>query len=205
MANEWEKFRSQLRLALDLNISYLDRPEKPPRSLTHRYAKSAAVIAIFGETCGGEVSLLMTRRTEWVESHKGEMAFPGGVCEPGESQESAALRETYEEVGLSGHEIKVVGRLPDLTTGTGYIITPFLAEMTASIEEAKLVLDPQETAEALWIPWSHLTRPGIYRRELYAVGNVTYPIHVFEVDNHRIWGATGALIKNIWDRLGSIR
>jgi 8-oxo-dGTP pyrophosphatase MutT (NUDIX family) len=116
-----------------------------------------------------------------------------------------SLRETEEEVGIGRDLIHVVGRIPSLLTITGYWIQPFVGILKCSIEEAPFTLDPAETAGAYWISLQTLLHPDTYQRELFAVGSVRYPIDVFQVDQHRIWGATGAMTKNLLDRLNSIR
>ena len=69
--------------------------------------------------------LLFTRRTERVESHKGQVSFPGGACDEGESTpEETALREAEEEIGVNPKEVRVLGRLVNLITVTSFRVTP---------------------------------------------------------------------------------
>lgn len=90
MANK--DFQTQLKAALQLDLPY---PERMPLV----QGIPAAVLALFGSKNGEEPELLMTQRTETVEKHKGQMAFPGGMAEPGEDHVQTALRETEEELG----------------------------------------------------------------------------------------------------------
>lgn len=198
---ELSAFAARLQAALALELPY---PERAPFDS----GQPASVLALFARHAG-EISLLMTKRTETVETHKGQMAFPGGRCEPDELGSEAgfaraALRETEEEVGIARQEVQLVGRLPGMWTVTGYWIHPFVGLLARDAEEVPILIDPIETAETLWIPLAQLQHPDIYRREFRQVGAVNWPIHVYQIGPHRIWGATGALIKNLLDRLEKV-
>lgn len=192
-----ESISEKLKAALSLEIPYPERPHV-------RAGTPAAVLVLFGVNHAGETQLLMTRRTETVETHKGQMAFPGGVCTLGEGCEDAALRETFEEVGLLPRHVQVLGVLDELSTPSGFTITPIVGVLDMPTEQADLLLNPDEIAEAFWIPLRTLLTPGVYRRELASIAGKSYPIHVYQVGPHRIWGATGAMIKNVLDRLAAL-
>jgi 8-oxo-dGTP pyrophosphatase MutT (NUDIX family) len=207
-------FRDKLMSALSLELPYFERSGLP------EVGRAASVLFLFGRARAGgdeaksgrfedDLSILITRRTESVGSHKGQMAFPGGVSEPDELRTPdgpvrSALRETEEEVGLSSSLVEVVGTLPVLPTVTGFKVTPVVGWLRIDIEDVVLTLNEIEIAEAFWVPWKTLTSPETYRAEFKRVGKVDYPIHVYQVREHRIWGATGAMIKNLLDRLGSL-
>jgi 8-oxo-dGTP pyrophosphatase MutT (NUDIX family) len=192
-----ESISEKLKAALSLEIPY-------PERLPLREGTPAAVLALFGVNRKGEPHLLMTRRTETVETHKGQMAFPGGVCTLGESCEEAALRETFEEVGVLPRHVQVLGILDELSTPSGFTITPVVGVIDSPIEEVDFLLNADEIAEAFWIPLRVLLGAGCYRREMLSVAGKQYPIHVYQVGPHRIWGATGAMIKNVLDRLAAL-
>lgn len=214
MASTFEEsdLARRLRAALELDMPYLDRRAHPgPSALPASEVAQAAVLALFGRARRVDpdnpsgVSLLLTRRTDTVESHKGQMAFPGGKCEPDELRnaryEDTALRETREEVGLESRDIHVVGRLPGLGTMTGFWVWPFVGILREPLEALTLRLNAGEIAELVWVPWNVLTHPATYRQEIFEVGSARFPTHVYQVGEHRIWGATGAMIKNLLDRL----
>ncbi|MCM2278805.1 MAG: CoA pyrophosphatase [Oligoflexia bacterium] len=191
-------FEERLESALKLELPYSERPLTPQ-------GRPAAVLMLFGEH-DGKQALLVTRRTDKVETHKGQMAFPGGNCEPEELRGPegiilTALRETEEEVGIPRDRVRVLGRLPGLWTPTGYWVVPVVGTLLAPAHEVPLRNSVHEIAEALWVPFTVLLEPGVYRRETRKVGTVSYPIHVYQVGGYRIWGATGAMIKNLLDRL----
>ena len=195
------EFERQLQEALKLDWPYSERPFRSREELP---GLAAAVLVLFGWH-EGTPSILLTRRTEKVERHKGQISFPGGVIDPeDESPVRAALRETDEEVGISPSLIRVVGELPEVWTITGFWITPIVGVLTVGLQETSLKLNPHETAEAIWAPLPTLLAPETYRREAYPLGERDYPIHVFQVGPHRVWGATGAMLKNLLDRLASL-
>jgi 8-oxo-dGTP pyrophosphatase MutT (NUDIX family) len=133
------------------------------------------------------------------------MAFPGGMGETNESAEQTALRETHEEVGISPENIDLVGVLPGLWTVTSFWITPVVGILKTSIDDTPLVYSPMEIAEAFWIPLSVLEHPDTYRQEWIELGSLRYATHVYQVGSYRIWGATGAMIKNLLDRLAAFK
>jgi 8-oxo-dGTP pyrophosphatase MutT (NUDIX family) len=205
-------FEKVLTSALKMEFPYVDRA---PRNLE---PTPAAVLLLFGYHPDRRgPSLLYIRRTESVATHKGQMAFPGGLCEAqdevlqmeGEGLNLCrfavtALRETEEEVGISRSLVRVLGQMPTLITVTGYLIQPVVGVLKPYLNEISLILDADEIAEAIWIPLETLLHPDTYRRETIAVGDVRYPIDVFQVNHHRIWGATGSMTKNLLDRLLSL-
>ncbi|MFL5813676.1 MAG: NUDIX hydrolase [Bdellovibrionia bacterium] len=201
------EFEARLKQALSLDLPYSERLLREPEN-------TAAVLAVFARRAQAEegnptgLSLLVTRRTDTLQSHQGQMAFPGGRAEPEELAQDnlalTALRETEEEVGLSRHLVRVVGALPELITVTNYKVTPFVGILEAPLEEVVLIPAPDEVAEAIWVPWSVLTHASTYQKEMIRRGDIQFPTHVYTVDGRRIWGATGAMIKNLLDRFEQI-
>lgn len=210
------EFVSALKAALSLEQGYADRLDRPAYASRPGSSEArAAVLAVFGwspktgpENPSG-ISLLLTRRTETVESHKGQMAFPGGKCEPEELEQGrfsdTALRETEEEVGIHPSDVEILGELPGLSTATGFWVAPFVGILKRPLEQVTLKLNAGEIAELVWVPWSVLTHPATYRQETFERGAIRFLTHVYQVGEHRIWGATGAIIKNLLDRLHELR
>lgn len=204
-----ERLATELEAALKLELTYPERaasrrPVAP--SAEGREREPAAVLLLFAEDQeGGEPALLYTKRSERVATHQGQMAFPGGKVEDGETLEAAALRETFEEVGIDPSWVRVVGPLPELVTVTGFVVTPFVGVLSRPVDQVTLQPSAQEIDAVVWAPLSLLEAPGTYRLESLAFGGARYPIHVFEVEGYRIWGATGSMTKNLLDRLQKVR
>lgn len=213
-----QSLKANLQKAVQLDVPYCHRDERWSVELQKR-AKDAAVLVLFGVSQSHQhehqpqlyqPQLLFTRRADSVETHRGQMAFPGGMCELADQADfvETALRETHEEVGILSDKVEVIGQLPILTTLTGYLIQPIVGLLRSPVEEISLIANPSEIAEAFWIPLVRLSEPGAYRYESYPLsapiqGDVS--IDVYQVDHYRIWGATGSMTKNILDRLLALR
>jgi 8-oxo-dGTP pyrophosphatase MutT (NUDIX family) len=149
--------------------------------------------------------VLLTRRTDHLRDHAGQISFPGGRSEPEEgSPEATALREAQEEVGLDPRRVEVIGQMPVYTTVTGYVVTPVVALVQTPLT---LTLDSFEVAESFEVPLPFLMNPANHRR------------HQFDVDGRQrqflsmpwqgqgsagvdreffIWGATAAMLRNLY-------
>ena len=193
-------FEKKVVSALQLELPY---PERPRVMDGTRASARAAVLALFaGEE---DPALLLTVRTDLVEKHKGQIAFPGGVEEDvdGGDPVKTALRETQEELGIDPGSVRVLGQLPVLPTVTGFRVIPIVAVLSGirDFHGVRFERNVQEIAEIFWAPVKTLLEPGVYRKEFLRVGAVDHPIHVFQVGRHRVWGATGSMIRNLFDRL----
>ena len=176
----------------------------PYRFRVLREGTPSAVLMLWGFGVGDpEPRLLITKRTETLASHKGQYAFPGGAYEDADEaaggMRATALRETEEEVGIASHEIDVLGALPELSTPSGFRIDPFVGVLHRPIEEVPACAAADEIALTLWVPLSILA--PAYRLETVRLGNREFDTDVFQIDDHRIWGATGAMIQNFRERL----
>ena len=167
------------------------------------WGRRSAVLLLIASAEDGE-RLLLTQRTESLQKHKGQIAFPGGAFDEEDDLKGGlretALREAEEEVGLDRSHVEILGALPELSTPTGYRILPFVGWTPRSIEE--LTLHPksiEETAEVFWVPLQELRKPEVYRREPILGG--VFETDAFYTQGKRIWGATAAMIKNLLDRL----
>lgn len=196
----WTDFCKKLEESLKIEFPYSVRPVLE--------GKPAGVLALFASSPKQKPHLLITRRTESVETHKGQYALPGGMMDAeDEAQEgliTTALRETEEEVGIARHAIKPMGSLPKLWTPTGFLITPVVGIITQSYDTISLQPNADEISEAFWVSLSKLKEPGVYKQEMRQIGSVKFPTDVFEIEHHRVWGATGAVLKNLIGRLEQV-
>lgn len=195
-------FKESLKQALAINLPY-STPERTP--LDQSSFHKAAVLILFGARKDGGPEILLTLRTEHVETHKNQVAFPGGkVDQEDHSAKAAALRETQEEVGIAGGEIEVLGNLPEMLTVTSFQVTPIVALLKGTIDSYTLKPNPQEIAEVFWVPLSTLKAPGCYRQEFVGWQGKEYPIHVYQVGKYRIWGATAEMLRNLLERFACV-
>lgn len=143
---------------------------------------------------GAEV--LLTRRSLEMRSHRGEVSFPGGRLDPGESSVDAALREAHEEVGLHPSAVEVVGQLHPIGTWVSRSwIVPIVARLVAPLPVVpELRGVTSEVDRVLWVPLHDLTRPGTFREEWWQTALGERPIYFFELDDETVWGATARLL-----------
>lgn len=139
-------------------------------------------------------TVLLTRRAAHLSTHAGQVSFPGGRMEAGETPEAAALREAAEEVGLDPRLPSVAGRLPRHRTGTGYVITPVVATVEPPIA---LTADPNEVAEAFEFPLATVLDPAAPRREAAEWKGRLREYWVWPHGRHHVWGATAAILVNL--------
>jgi 8-oxo-dGTP pyrophosphatase MutT (NUDIX family) len=158
----------------------------------------------------GSFEVLFLQRADTVVHHKSQIAFPGGRVEPsegvlGDAFVCAALRETYEEVGIPSELVRVLGVLPELRTVTGFLITPVVGMLECAIEDVPLRIDSNEVAEAFWLSLVGLEHPQTYRLEYFLAGETRYPTHCFRLGDRKIWGITATILKNLLDRLAQVQ
>src|SRR3990172_588637 len=148
-----------------------------------------------------ELTVLFTRRTEHLRSPSGQVSFPGGRCEAHDaSPEATALRETQEEIGLDRRRIEVLGRLADYRTRTGYHVSPVVALVTPPFE---LRLDAHEVEEVFEVPFSFLLDPANHQRHSRQFHGREVHYVAMPYRQHYIWGATAAILVNLYrDLLG---
>jgi 8-oxo-dGTP pyrophosphatase MutT (NUDIX family) len=146
-----------------------------------------------------ELTVLMTKRTEKLSNHSGQIAFAGGrVDEEDESVVSAALREAQEEIGLAPQQVEVLGTMPEYFTGSGYRISPVVALVE---DEAELTANPDEVEYIFEVPLSFLMDDDnhvVGSREF--AGKTRYYLEM-PFGEHYIWGVTAGIIKLFHDRL----
>jgi 8-oxo-dGTP pyrophosphatase MutT (NUDIX family) len=143
----------------------------------------------------GHLALLLTRRTDHLHAHAGQVSFPGGRQERFDAgPEQTALRETEEEVGLPPDRVDLVGRLDTYLTRTGFRVTPCVGFVEAPYPMAP---DPFEVAEVFEVPLDFLLDPRNRRLDSRIYKGVRRHFYAMPYNNHYIWGATAGMIVNL--------
>jgi 8-oxo-dGTP pyrophosphatase MutT (NUDIX family) len=151
------------------------------------------------------LSVLLTRRTEHLRDHAGQISFPGGRAEAADANAAAtALREAEEEVGLARDSVEIIGTLPIYTTVTKYVVTPVVGLLHPPLT---LKLDPFEVAEAFEVPLSFLMTPAHHQRHQVELDGLSRQFLSMPWDGlgadgvyrrYFIWGATAAMLRNLY-------
>ena len=169
----------------------------PPQRLAAGFARQAAVLmAIFERS--GEPHFLLTRRTNEVRTHKGQISFPGGMRRNGESLQQTALRETFEEVGIEECRVDILGRFHDYLSINGDLVAPF-----PGFIEGTFTVIPQtsEVAEVIPVPFSIFADPSRLRTERMFRSGAIIDVYFFRYEPHEIWGLTAHIIKDFMKAL----
>jgi 8-oxo-dGTP pyrophosphatase MutT (NUDIX family) len=173
----------------------------PPRSApllpAFPDARVSAVLVVLAPGAQGP-EVLLTKRSMAMRNHRGEISFPGGRVDPGETPVEAALREADEEVGLDPTTPTVVGELTHLNTvvSNSYIV-PVVATLPGPVE---LSARTGEVDRVLWTSVEELTRPGTYHVETWGTPPVERSLHFFDLDDETIWGATAHILVDLLTR-----
>ena len=171
--------------------------------------RASAVLAPFYDL-DGELYTILTRRSWDLRSHTGEVSFPGGAQDPGESLVDAALREAFEEIGLDRTGVEVLGELDHLMTVTSRsFIVPFVALLP---DVPVLEPNPSEVDAVLHVPVRELLLDEVYREELWTFATAPpwvppdlvatdeptqRSIFFFELVGDTVWGATAAMVRHL--------
>ena len=174
------------------------------RVFDDREPAAASVLVPLGALETG-VTVLLTRRTDHLRDHAGQISFPGGRAEEIDADAvHTAMREAEEEVGLAPEQVEVIGTLPVYTTVTGFHVTPVVALVRPGVA---LGIDSFEVAEAFEVPLAFLMDPANHRRHRFEFGGeerqfLSMPWHGVDASGqlreYFICGATAAMLRNLY-------
>ncbi len=146
-----------------------------------------------------ELWTLFTKRSEAVESHKGQIAFPGGMeALDDASPWETAIRETEEEIGVPRRAVLRIGTLPEVTTFTGFRIRPFVGAIPYPFDFRH---DPREVESVIEMPVRVLMGPTLVEERAVTWKGRSIPTPVYHVKGHVIWGATAFLLSSLLEAL----
>jgi 8-oxo-dGTP pyrophosphatase MutT (NUDIX family) len=157
-----------------------------------RYRHAAVLIPLFLKD--GEVHLLFTKRTDKVETHKGQISFPGGMADKtDEKLRATALRETWEEMGIKERDITLLGKTDKFLTNTNFMVTPYVGHFPYPYD---YVVSEDEIERVIEVPLSHLIKPEIFEIKSWMNDGIKWNVHYYNYNGDVIWGVTGFLLSN---------
>lgn len=156
--------------------------------------REAAVLAVLHPSADG-VRILLIERPSHLHHHAGQVAFPGGRREAGESLLETALRETEEELGLDRSTIRVLGGLtPLFIPPSGYCVYPFVAWADVLPD---LRPEPGEVADWFTARLAELADPACRQEVERSVRGQTFTVPAFHVEGRHVWGATAMMLSEL--------
>jgi 8-oxo-dGTP pyrophosphatase MutT (NUDIX family) len=160
--------------------------------------QAAVLIALY--TARDDLHVILTKRTDKVEHHKGEISFPGGARDSSDPDISfTALRESDEEIGLDPGHVRLVGRVDDLVTTSGFHVTAFVGEIDRAVSPYRWRPQVSEVAEVLEVPLRHLLDPGNLVEVPRQRNGRLLLMEAYRFGDHLIWGATARMLANFLD------
>ena len=144
----------------------------------------------------------MTRRTEQLPHHAGEISFPGGGVEPPDRDDWAtALRETQEELGVEPRQVEYLGRLDDCYSIHDYRVSCHVGLLPVPLDFS---LEPGEIDELIELPLVALNDPAVYHQENWQHQGRSLPVDFYTLDGYVIWGMTGGILRQLLQRLAPL-
>jgi 8-oxo-dGTP pyrophosphatase MutT (NUDIX family) len=184
--------------ALEAHIRQVLAARPPEARALPRGGRRAAVLVPLVHAEGG-AALVLTKRTDSVEHHKGQISFPGGGVEDGETPLEAALRETHEEIGIPPREVRVLGELDDEEAAvSGFVLTPFVGVVPYP---NRLRLSPREVRAVLVVALRTLLDPRNVRTEVWERRGEPFVMYFYQAGDEVIWGATARIIARFLERV----
>ena len=166
--------------------------------------KVSAVLMLLADSDDG-AEILLTRRSTNLSNHRGEISFPGGRVDAGESIIEAARRETHEEVGVHPDVVEVHGTLSPLST---FVSRSYIVPVVGSVvERPSLTISNDEVERAFWVPLRELTRPDTFSWEWWSVpaaDDGERPMFFFHLDDETVWGATARILHEMLCRVHGV-
>lgn len=191
-----EEFRLKLQAscasAADADAGWSPEPDIPAG------VPAAVLIGLVAHPEG--LGIILTERTADLVNHAAEISLPGGKVEPGDDgPAAAALREAFEEIGLTPDRVEVLGCLSPHRTISGFCVHPFVGWIEPPVD---LTPDTREVADIFEVPLEFVLDPANHHRDSLFVGGVRREFYVLPYPGHRIWGATAGILVDLAEVLG---
>jgi 8-oxo-dGTP pyrophosphatase MutT (NUDIX family) len=188
---DYDPIQHRVRSDYDLNPHLA-----PARTLEAALTPAAVLIALVEREAG--LSVILTRRADTLSRHSGQIAFPGGRAEPGETPWDAAVREAHEEIALDPAFVLVAGLGDPYRTVTGFEIVPVVGFVRAGFT---LQAAEAEVAEIFETPFAFLMDPANHQQRSYEAADGERRFYAMPYGDRFIWGATAGMLHALYERL----
>ncbi|HVL79049.1 MAG TPA: CoA pyrophosphatase [Sphingomicrobium sp.] len=185
-----DRLRSAVRQPAPAGLLAGDLPEQASTQV-----EAAVLVAV---TDRPDPGLILTVRRDDLRTHAGQIAFPGGRIDAGETASQAAVREAWEELGLDPASVEPIGELDRYRTITGFLVTPVLAVVPPDLP---LVPHDGEVADWFEAPLAFVTNPANHRLDSALFAGRQRHYYRIDWNGRPIWGATAAMLVNLSRRL----
>lgn len=172
--------------------------EPPSQRLAPTDARRAAVLVPL-YVDAGELWTLLTKRSDALPTHKGQIAFPGGGLEAGEDAWQAALREANEEIGLETETVLQLGELNETATPSGFHIVPCVGAVPFPVETTA---NPSEIEEIFAVPVSAFVNPSLVEDRAVSIDGQERLMRIYHIGGRQVWGLTARIVQDLLSRLG---
>jgi 8-oxo-dGTP pyrophosphatase MutT (NUDIX family) len=164
------------------------------RSANGLTTDAAVLIPVLQKSDG--LSILLTQRSDHLHDHAGQISFPGGRMDVGDTDLYAtALRESQEEIGLQPERVEVIGTLPEYLTVSGYRVTPVVALVDP---QAHYSVDAFEVADVFDVPLAFLMNPANHQVRVWSGEGEQRRFYAMPYQDRFIWGATAGMLRNLY-------
>ena len=168
----------------------------PKRLSPGQDRRAAVLVPLYVDA--GEIWTVLTKRSEEMPTHKGQVAFPGGAHECGEDAWQTALRETEEEIGVDAEKVLRLGQLDEASTPSGFQILPCVGAVPYPLETKA---NPTEISEVFSVPLLAFTETKVIEDRTVRIDGVERLLRVYHVGRHQVWGLTANIMQNLLQRL----
>jgi len=153
----------------------------------------------------GQLHLVLTKRRDDLQSHAGQVSFPGGRHEPPESLSETALRETHEEVGVNPTSLTLIGELTPLYIfPSDFEVHPFVA-WHANGARPGFTPNSNEVAQIIETPLARFFDPAVRMEETWTIRGYRLQVPFFDIQGHKVWGATAMMLSEFLERLRAVQ
>jgi 8-oxo-dGTP pyrophosphatase MutT (NUDIX family) len=172
--------------------------DPPARRLPPSDLRQAAVLVPL-YVAAGELWTVLTKRTDTLPSHRGQIAFPGGGRETGEDFWAAAVREAQEEIGIDGRRVLKLGELDEQESPSGFRVVPCVGAVPVPFQARP---NEAEIAEVFSLPLSAFSNPRMVEERTVEIDKRRRQIRIYHLGTRQIWGLTARILQNLMIRLG---